>query len=460
MLKTFYLYHTNDLHSHFFHWPQISTFLKGAREYHERRGEAMLQFDIGDHLDRADPMTEGTSGQGNVQLLNELAYDAVTIGNNEGITLEKKDLQHLYDAASFPVLVANLFDAQKQRPRNMISYQIFSLTNGLTIAAIGITIPFSTFYESLGWQVVDPFKQLEPLIRKVREQADMVVLLSHMGLSFDQQMAREVDGIDIILGAHTHHLLEQGVDVNGTVISQCGKFGDYVGEMKVSFDTDKNQMISCDSRCVPIDGYAEDGHTKALLAKLTEDGQAYLREEVTVLRASLDVSWFDDSPFTKLLAQALKAWCQAEIGMVNAGVLLASLPKGSVAKADIHRVCPHPINPCTLAIRGDELKEIIRQSLTEQMMHLQIKGLGFRGKVMGRMVFDGVEIETTDHKNREVVVHGDPIDPGRYYNVATIDMFTLGPLFPGLSEKPVQYFLPEMLRDVLAWKLQNGAETR
>src|SRR5699024_2069396 len=110
-----------------------------------------------------------------------------------------------------------------------------------------------------------------------------------------------------------------------------------------------------------------------------------------------EISWFDDSPFADLLAQALKEWCQAEVSMVNAGVLLESLPKGTVTKADLHRICPHPINPCKMKIRGDELRNLIRKIITDKMRHLRIKGLGFRGKIMGKMIFDGIEIKTDNN---------------------------------------------------------------
>lgn len=455
MLKTFYLYHTNDIHSHFLHWPKIAAYLKDARRRHQYRNEPVLQFDIGDHLDRAHPMTEGTSGQGNVQLLNDVGYDGATIGNNEGITLKKTDLEHLYDEANFPVLVANLFDEENQQPKNMQAYGFFRLENGLTVAAIGITIPFSAFYESLDWHIEDPLEALDSWIREVNEQADIVILLSHMGYFFDQQVAREHDGIDIILGGHTHHLLRQGLSIQGTTIGQAGKFGHYVGEMKVDYDTEKRQVVSCESKAVAIEEYHEDSETKALLARLVDEGNANLHDEVAVLEEPLEVSWFEDSPFADLLVCALKEWCDAEIGMVNAGILLESLPKGQVTKADLHRLCPHPINPCKLQIRGDELREIIRETLTDEMKHLQIKGLGFRGEVMGKMVFDGVKLHIKNGRLYEAYVFGAPLDSDRYYEVATIDMFTLGKMFPGLSKKPVQYFLPEMLRDVLAWKLKS-----
>ncbi|MFP3472365.1 hypothetical protein R0J90_20130, partial [Micrococcus sp. SIMBA_144] len=64
-------------------------------------GESVYVFDIGDHVDRWHPLSEATLGLGNVELLNEAGYDAVTIGNNEGITLDYDDLNNLYKEAEF-----------------------------------------------------------------------------------------------------------------------------------------------------------------------------------------------------------------------------------------------------------------------------------------------------------------------------------------------------------------------
>lgn len=453
LLETFYIYHTNDIHSHFLHWPKLTAYLKDTRHRHEMRGEAMLQFDIGDHLDRFHPMTEGTSGRGNIRLLNEAGYDAVTIGNNEGVTLSGADLEHLYDQAQFPVLTANLFTSGGERPKAMQPYEIFTLNNGLTVAAVGITIPFSAFYEPLGWDIVHPLDMLADLIREVREQADIVVLLSHMGLSFDKQIAREFEGIDVILGAHTHHLLRQGTDVDGTPITQCGKYGRYVGRITLTYDTEQRQVVGCEANCLSIERYREDAATVNLLEQLTADGIARLKTPVAELKESLTVSWFEPSPFARLLAEALNEWCAADVAMVNAGILLDSLPEGGVTKEDLHRICPHPINPCKLTLTGAELREVIRHCHTDDFRRLEIKGLGFRGKMLGEMVFDGICVSADNDRIKSIDVHGAPLDPDGEYDVAMLDMYTFGKIFPGFAEKEKQYFVPEMLRDVLAWKL-------
>lgn len=83
MPQKLWLYHTNDLHSHFENWPKIAAYIEEKRQVHDQ----MLLFDIGDHMDRVNLVSEADYGKVNVKLLNQLGYDGVTIGNNEGITL-------------------------------------------------------------------------------------------------------------------------------------------------------------------------------------------------------------------------------------------------------------------------------------------------------------------------------------------------------------------------------------
>lgn len=404
-------------------------------------------------------MTEGTSGKGNVRLLNALDYDAVTIGNNEGVTLSKKQLEALYEEANFPVLVANLFDEAGKRPSNMKAYEKFRLKNGLTVAVIGLTIPFVNFYQPLGWQVKDPYDFLIEFLGETRNNADVVVLLSHLGYFNDRKIAENYDGIDLILSSHTHHLIEEGEKVNGTTILQSGKFGDYVGKTKVTFDTQTRQLIECDARSLDMKEYERDPGTEKLLQELAETGRSQLQAPVAEIAEPLEVDWFHPALFTKVLAEGLREWCEADVGMVNAGVLLDSLPAGQVKREDLHRVCPHPINPCKLKLSGSELAGIIQRSLTAEIRHKTIKGLGFRGKVLGAFVFDGLTIESDGEELISVMIKGTPLNEQTEYEVATLDMFTFGMIFPELAKKDKQYFLPEMLRDILAWKLAKMGTT-
>lgn len=102
--------HTNDLHSHFENWPKIRRYLTGQKAILGFGDNGVLTVDIGDAMDLVHPLTEATAGRANVKLLNQIGYDAVTIGNNEGLSLQHDKLQNLYNDANFPVTVANIKD--------------------------------------------------------------------------------------------------------------------------------------------------------------------------------------------------------------------------------------------------------------------------------------------------------------------------------------------------------------
>ncbi len=135
-IKRITLFHSNDVHSCFDYWSQIVSYIKRNRD------ENSLYLELGDHTDRSNPLTEATVGKGNIDLLNEAKVDYATIGNNEGITFAKNQLEELYDQANFPVLLANLFHLDGSRPSWAKPSIIHTMANGLKVGMIGLTAPF------------------------------------------------------------------------------------------------------------------------------------------------------------------------------------------------------------------------------------------------------------------------------------------------------------------------------
>lgn len=88
----------------------------------------------------------------------------------------------------------------------------------------------------------------------------------------DRMMAEQVDGIDLILGGHTHHLLEEPERINGTMICAAGKFGQYVGEIHIEFDPRDHTITGMDAGVVEIEGLQDDPDILHLLTKKQEGG--------------------------------------------------------------------------------------------------------------------------------------------------------------------------------------------
>ena len=71
---------------------------------------------------------------------------------------------------------------------------------------------------------------------------DFTILLSHLGKNVDEQIAKDYDEIDLIIGAHTHHLFEHGAQVNQTLLAAAGRYGEYVGQIDLTFN-ENNQLV-------------------------------------------------------------------------------------------------------------------------------------------------------------------------------------------------------------------------
>src|SRR5699024_5993118 len=112
------------------------------------------------------------------------------------------------------------------------------------VGFIGLTAPFNAFYELLDWHVSSPYRVLDSYIRGLSEKTDVIVLLSHLGISEDQEIARRFPEIDVIIGGHTHHLLRTGEHVNNTVITAAGKHCYHVGEVILTWDHEKKKLVN------------------------------------------------------------------------------------------------------------------------------------------------------------------------------------------------------------------------
>ena len=447
-METIHIYHTNDLHSHLENWPRIQQFLKQKQAQHQKNGEEIFLFDIGDFIDRWHPLTEATKGQGNIELLNNCDYTAVTIGNNEGVNLPFEELDHLYDQAEFDVILANLYKKNGAYPDWVKPYKVFRTKKGTRVGVIGLTAPFVHLYELLGWKLTDPIAELQKWLEPLRKESDLVILLSHLGIKDDEQIAANYPGIDIILGAHTHHYLERGKLVGNTLIGAAGKYGYYVGHMTIQV-TDKKaisskEAIIYDAKKLPAVEYEQER-----IDLYFSKGKELLNSIVTFLHEPLKHNPFQETNFSRLLCESLREWCHTDCSMVNAGLLLGSLA-GEVTTYDLLAVCPHPINPCVVELTGAELRKVLSETKDKDLPYKEIKGLGFRGTVLGIFVYNGIHFE-----DNEIFINGKQLLDEKDYSLALPDMFTFGHFFKDvLPNKERKYFLPEFLRDLLKWKLQ------
>src|SRR5699024_1405132 len=179
----------------------------------------------------------------------------------------------------------------------------------------------------------------------------------------------------------------------------AGKHSADVGEVRLTWDHERRKLIDKAAYTANITHLVKDYETGQRLNELSEAAQLILDKRILYTEKEIATDWFAETEMMQLLTKKLLQWTDADCAMLNAGLLIEPFKAGVITYKDVHRVCPHPINPCVVTISGDELNEVIRVALTEQFMNFPLKGFGFRGKKIGRMIFAQLEVKTDYHKN-------------------------------------------------------------
>lgn len=455
-MRRVHLLHTNDIHSHFVNLPRLATVINERKKEVMEAGEEYLLLDLGDHLDRVHPITEASLGRANLELLEKMGYHYLTLGNNEGITMPKEKLQELYTHTSCKVVLSNLLDKESLQAPNWVERYSITELSGIRIGFLGVTAPFTIFYEQLGWYILDPVETVKRMVAELRPRVDLLVLMSHCGIQFDEQIVVEVPQIDLVLGAHTHNYFPDGHWVNEHLIAEAGKFGQALGHVVIEWDDLTQRIVSLEATCEPVDEYEGNKEIQAWIEQKESLAHQALGEAIVQLNDELTFSWYEESPLPNLLAIAVRKWTNSEMAMLNSGLILRSLPQGPITREMIHQTLPHPINPAVVRLSGREIGQVLRHSLDERIIQQRIHGYGFRGTMFGSMVVDGLTVNYHGNEITSVLYQGKPLQADQLYRVGIIDMYTFGVGFPELvGVERAEYFLPEMLRDLLSQELQN-----
>ncbi|HGW2903657.1 TPA: bifunctional UDP-sugar hydrolase/5'-nucleotidase [Enterococcus faecalis] len=445
------LFHTNDLHSHFENWPKIRRLVKAKRSLYQKEGKTVVTIDLGDFSDRCHPLTEATDGRANVAIMNTLAYDLVTIGNNEGIGNSKKQLEHLYDQATFEVVLANLEDPKTQTlPDFCQAYKIMTTKEGTKLGFIGLTAPFPLTYNPNGWTIKQVETVLPQLITEVAPQCDVLILLSHLGIDTDFMIAANYPEIQVILGSHTHHLFKDGEKINHVQLAAAGKYGQYIGEVHLFVDADTKQVTSYAKTIETASLEEQATDAKEFAGYLTEGHRLLQAQQIAQIPETLSTDLRQPHAFITVALKALKEAGQTEAAVLNNGLFLADLPEGIINADQLHEALPHPMHLIKVTLKGSDMSRLIREMEKSRqfLRKFPIRGMGFRGKIFGELCYDGIRFE---RNSQTVFWQGKPIQSEQKYTLTTVDHFQFVPFFPTIElVGEVEFLFPDVLRTVVA----------
>ena len=198
-------------------------------------------------------------GISTIEIMNYLAPDVVALGNHE-FDYGLPHLLFLEKMANFPIVNANLY-IRKYNKRLMQPYLILKKA-GFEILFTGI-ITEKVMDSIKQDKLIGSFVTLEDASREVgkilnaykNDDIDLTVLLTHIGFNSDIQLANLLKsewGVDIIIGGHSHTIMDQPVKKNNILIAQAGVGSDQIGRFDIIVDDNTNSIIDYSWQLIPI----------------------------------------------------------------------------------------------------------------------------------------------------------------------------------------------------------------
>ena len=371
---------------------QLTTLINNIR----RDEPNVFLFDAGDIFTGA--LSTATNGTLMVEFMITMGYDAMGIGNHE-FDYGHDVFEWEKNRAPFPVLGANLFYKDTGFPYAQPHAVIER--DGLRIGVIGILGQDAAAsavapHHIAALDVTDPAEAVARSVAELRDEVDLVVLLTHQGhtapmqtdAETDPRLARDinkdialagaVEGIDVMFTGHADAGTWEPVihPETGTIIMQTFGQATYLGHLQLTLDRETRKITSHTGRLIPVDSDRLEPDP-VIVEKYTRYRSAFpqLTEVVGTLETRLNRKYFDESDIGNLLADVLAEQTGSQIGMMHPGGIRKDLPRGDIMIMDVLDTSPFVDPAQQVEANGKQLRAILEQSLTLHRGLMQLSGL-------------------------------------------------------------------------------------
>ena len=444
---TITILHTNDTHAHL----EPFTPFKGEEQGGVSRrftlikqiraeGGNVLLLDAGD-------VFQGTlyfnqyEGQADLWFMNKMGYDAMAVGNHE-FDKGQEPLAKFIDGANFPVLSANLDCSGSDLLRDKIKPYVIKEIGGEKVGIFGLTTEDVKIISNVGEgvEVLDPIETAKKVVAELEAQGvNKIIALTHIGYEKDKELAASVDGIDIIVGGHSHTLLGDMEGAKGpypTVVNSPGgdpvlivhayKWGSYLGRLNVTFDAE-GKVTEYSGQPIFVNASIEsdpefDAKLAELAAPLEELKKKVIGQAAVDLDGEREHVRTMETNLGNLVCDAM-LWKTADdntqIAIQNGGGIRASADAGDISMGKILEILPFGNTLVDLDLTGAQIIEALENGVSQieevKGRFPQVAGLRYTfdpRKPVGSRI---VKVEVWDKASGQYV----PIDPNATYRVVT-----------------------------------------
>jgi 2',3'-cyclic-nucleotide 2'-phosphodiesterase (5'-nucleotidase family) len=422
---TFTILFTNDTHGQLEPtedgWGGVArraTVLQAVRQ--EVGASKVVLVDAGD-LFTGGPLSGLTRGEADAAAYQAMGYDAIAIGNHD-LDYGADRLRELRLKYKTPWIAANLI----RHGMNIVRPYELKYA-GVRVGFIGFSNPntpaLTKRENTRGMVFNQPIAVARGLHTILKKDADIFVAVSHLGLDGDKALAKAATFLHVIVGGHSHDLLEKAVAPDktagayaGPIIVQAGERGRYLGRLDLTVDGDKKngyRVVSYRYHLIPL---SKEVASDPAMEKLMQDFQSRYGGdlETKVCTVGKDSARRNDGdwPIACLSVDALRNAAQAEIGLLNSGSFRSDLKAGNMTKGGLMSLLPFDDQVVTVQMTGSMIRQVLERSLAKkgESGFLQLSGISVSGKP-GAM---------------EITVGNEALSSRREYKVAINDFLAGG----------------------------------
>ncbi len=427
------VYHTNDVHGWIMPRPdkfQTNRLIGGGAAFAALLGKETgpkLVLDGGDWW-QGTPEGSLTKGDAVAEVFNAIGYDAIVVGNHE-YDAGADSLRALIAKMKAPVLSANTY-GEDGKPAPWVRPWIVKEVAGVKFGIFGLTtshmrkLAFKKNIAGLEFRrEIDVAREAVKALKK--QGATVIIAVTHMGLEGenqkfegDQTLAREVPGIDLIVGGHSHTFLSRAIrGENGTLIVQAGSFLVKAGRTTLEIDPKTKTVTASSDELIELwpDRVGEDPAVKAIVDKQAEAVGKIFETVIATAPALMGREADHENALGDWMTDCYRAASGADVVLQNGGGIRAELPAGPVTLRSIFNLMPFDNALVKLSMKGADVRAALDYGM----------GVGKIAQISGASV-EYYRPKPAGERLASASVGGVPLDDAKIYSFVTLDFLTSG----------------------------------
>lgn len=459
---SFKILHTNDTHGNVkdngrdaIGFAKFATFVEA-----EKAKGNVIVVDAGDMF-QGLPFANMEKGHSIVDIVNEVGYDAMTIGNHE-FDFGAENLVSLIEKINYPVISANIFKGEEQ----FVESYIIRTFDDVKVGVFGMSTPETAFKTHpdnvVGYTFEDIVETARKTVKTLKEveKVDVIIMVSHLGVDegdyTSDLIAKGVEGIDVIVDGHSHTTLPEGRLVEHTLIVSAGSAFKNIGQVEIVVEDGKvvTKTPTLLDYAVFKDVEPKQSIVEAI-AKVEEAQKPLLEKVVGTTAVKLigdrEVVRTGESNLGQLTADAMLDLTGAQIAFTNGGGIRASIEAGNITMQDMVTVFPFGNTIMVKEITGKDVLDALEYGVNS---YPDQKG-GFPHT--GGLTFTLNAYKEPGHRVSDVKVAGEPLDLEKTYTIVTNDFMAAGgDGYTMFADYPIQAEYNTLMDTLLAYVEKLG----